>query len=144
MNHYRSLVQPYSMPKLTTGQKLDHQDEQLRALEDLVRRMIEESGSGTYNNRRDSDRHPFARRVSLVPLDIRELKLLVPELAIARDVSRSGISLVSPRTFDRDALVVTLPKSAQKLRLMAEVVRVQPARLGLYVIGAKFVRRLEE
>ena len=92
---------------------------------------------------RSSERFPAAMEVVCIPFDSEHNQCGVPVIALSRNVSVGGISLVYTRPIPADFLMVTLDNGkTDPLNMVVEVLRCR--RLGrFFEIAGKFTSKLE-
>jgi predicted RNA-binding Zn-ribbon protein involved in translation (DUF1610 family) len=112
-----------------------------QALASFVAELVKENGN--LSERRAFPRRVLVAPVAVVPVDEDYLPVDDAFMAITRDVSSGGVSLVHSRAVDSKLLVVELPKSGgEVIQVAVRVLRCRP--LGrFYEIGGVFVVRLD-
>ena len=101
------------------------------------------SGAYTGPERRRAKRHEVDAFVVVIPLSEAYRVVEKPRLAHTRDISASGVSLVSDRSFDAAACVVDFhPAGFAKLRFVANLVW-EAKRGPIWQIGAAICGRVD-
>jgi hypothetical protein len=94
--------------------------------------------------RRESDRRAAVMEVAVVPIDLELRQSGESFLAISKDVSATGMSLIHTRAITSSSVVVELTNREQgTLQLLAYVVRCHAVH-RFYEIGLRFVTRLAD
>jgi hypothetical protein len=92
--------------------------------------------------RRESERQAAVLQVAVVPVDFELKQSGESFLAISKDISATGMSLIHTRAIMSGSVVVELlNRDESTLQLLAYVARCQPVH-RFYEIGLRFVTRL--
>jgi len=91
-----------------------------------------------YEDQRDESRSTWSLSVLLVPLEEGEPNVSKANPAIARDISTTGIAIITPYLVEMKEAIVVLPGDEQ-LFAQIEFLRNRPMGLGFSVIGTRIV-----
>lgn len=120
--------------------------EQTEVLRNFVQRLNQNAKhtSDAMVERRGSTRHPCAHSVLITPCATPETpRMADTSMVVVKDVSSGGISFVQPGPFGDPYFLVTFRvRGVAPICLLARVQRMEPARLGLYIIGGEFQERV--
>ena len=125
--------------------KLDLQNEIDEFTASCLTGKLDPSSRRTYAGaeRRQSVRHPLEVLVVVVPLNEYYRVIDRPRLASTQDISTTGLSLISDRSFDASSVVVDFNSSGNsKLRLVANVVWESKRDAGWH-LGARICGRID-
>jgi hypothetical protein len=99
-------------------------------------------GADSATERRDSQRQAAVLQVAVVPVDFELQQSGESFLAITKDISATGMSLIHTRAIASGSVVVELMnRDDATLQLLAYVVRCEAVH-RFYEIGLRFVTRL--
>lgn len=113
------------------------------AVESFVRRVVRGAEFYVGPEQRGEARYAVSLPVAAVPVDKSLRKAGDAFIALTRDISSGGIGMYHTRRVSERLLALEIKSaSGEKLRVLAEVLRCNPAGL-FYEIGARFVSRLD-
>jgi hypothetical protein len=112
------------------------------AIADFIARILPD-GCYAGPEKRDCERFPIVAPVAVMPLGNGLEPAGAPFMALTRNISRSGIGLVSTRAACTEFIAVEWPcVSGQGMQLVVQVLRCRPLR-SFYDIGGKFLTRMD-
>jgi hypothetical protein len=130
-------IRPHRMPfgPIATGQVS-------KAISELIARIAPKAYSGP--EKRTVERFPFVAPVAVILLSDTMAPVGAPFMVLTRNISRSGIALVSTRPVNTEFCAVALPSAGEEtIQFVVQVVRCRPLR-SFYEIGGRFVTRMVE
>lgn len=120
--------------------------EQIEVLKRFVHRLHTESDPANRRQweRRESPRHPGPHVVLVTPCSTPDKPRMNETISVVlKDMSSGGICFVHTGAFIDPYFLTTIRVQAiAPICLLAKVQRVEPARLGLYLVGGKFLERV--
>lgn len=120
--------------------------EHLNTLQDMVRRLAEEAGPSPVGyDRRQTERRPFPHAMLAIPCDDNKLpRLQESSQVVCKDFSGRDIGFLHTRAVrDKYMILSFTPPDQPPISILTEIVRVRPLRLGLYLIGGRFLERVD-
>lgn len=146
---YRKLLSTYRLRSENAKQAAASRrlaPEQAAVLKSFVHRLNND-GNNTPKptlERRESVRHPCEHFVLVTPCTSPERPRMQDTApVVVKDISSGGISFVQTGAFTDPYFLVTFQvRGVPPICMLSKVMRMEPARMGLYLVGGEFQERV--